>query len=188
MKLRGAAHPRGRVDVGTGLAQEPGAIKQPPLFTDFTYDNIGVPRNPDNPFHYHRETNEMGAAWVDMGLGGFLKTVPRYRRYAQANLGKHKVPSLRNAAQRPSADLVRAYGHNGYFKSLKEVVHFYNTRDVLPVCGEDDKKAAIDCWPQPEVALNLNKDEMGRLGLTDAEEDAIVVFLDTLTDGYTVSK
>ena len=166
----------------------PGPNKQPPLFTDFTYDNIGVPRNPDNPFYYHRETNAMGAAWVDMGLGGFLKTVPKYRRYAQANLGKHKVPSLRNTAQRPSADLVKAYGHNGYFKSLKEVVHFYNTRDVLPVCGEDDKKVGIDCWPQPEVALNLNKDEMGRLGLTDAEENAIVVFLETLTDGYTVSK
>lgn len=167
---------------------KPGPNKQPPLFTDFTYDNIGVPRNPDNPFYYHRETNPMGAAWVDMGLGGFLKTVPKYRRYAHANLGKHKVPTLRNTAQRPSADLVRAYGHNGYFKSLKEVVHFYNTRDVLPVCGEDDKKVGIDCWPQPEVALNLNRDEMGRLGLTDAEEDAIVVFLETLTDGFTASK
>ena len=167
---------------------KPGPNKQPPLFTDFTYDNIGVPRNPDNPFYYHREINPMGAAWVDMGLGGFLKTVAKYRAYAQANLGKHKVPSLRNAAQRPSADLVRAYGHNGYFKSLKEVVHFYNTRDTLPVCGEDDKKVGIDCWPQPEVALNLNKDEMGRLGLTDAEEDAIVAFLGTLTDGFVVAK
>jgi hypothetical protein len=46
----------------------------------------------------------------------------------------------------------------------------------------------IDCWPLPEVALNLNRNEMGRLGLTDTEEDAIVAFLETLTDGFTASK
>lgn len=167
---------------------KPGPNKQPPLFTDFTYDNIGVPRNPDNPFYYHREINSMGAAWVDLGLGGFLQTVARYRPYAQANLGKHKVPTLRNTALRPAVDFVRAYGHNGYFKSLKDLVHFYNTRDALPVCGEKDTKVGVDCWPLPEVALNVNRREIGHLGLTDAEEDAIVAFLGTLSDGFSVSK
>jgi cytochrome c peroxidase len=167
---------------------KPGSNKQPPLFTDFTYDNIGVPRNPDNPFYYHREINPLGAAWVDLGLGGFLQTQAKYRSYAQANLGKHKVPTLRNVAQRPAASMVKAYGHNSYFKSLKAVVHFYNTRDVLPVCGEEGGKPGVDCWPLPEVALNLNRAEMGRLGLTDAEEDAIVAFLETLSDGFVVSK
>jgi len=164
---------------------KPGPNQQPPLFTDFTYDNIGIPRNPDNPFYYHREINAMRAAWADLGLGGFLQTVAKYRPYAQANLGKHKVPTLRNTALRPAAYFVRAYGHNGYFKSLKEVVHFYNTRDTLPVvCGEEGGKVGVDCWPLPEVALNVNRDEMGRLGLSDVEEDAIVAFLGTLSDGF----
>ena len=65
--------------------------------------------------------------------------------------------------------------HNGVFKSLKEVVHFYNTRDV-----ED--------WPAPEVPQNVNTDELGDLGLTDAEEDAIVAFMETLSDDFKVKK
>lgn len=167
---------------------KPGPGKQPPLFTDFTYDNIGVPRNPDNPFYYHREINPMGAAWVDLGLGGFLQTVPKYHGYAQANLGKHKVPTLRNVALKPASEVVKAYGHNGYFKNLKDIVHFYNTRDILPACGEEGGKPGVDCWPLPEVAANLNRAEMGRLGLTNAEEDAIVAFLETLSDGHVPGK
>ena len=66
----------------------------------------------------------------------------------------------------------KAYLHNGVFKSLKEVVHFYNTRDIDAT------------WPPPEVADNVNTDELGDLGLTDAEEDAIVAFMRTLSDGY----
>ena len=74
--------------------------------------------------------------------------------------------------------------HNGYLKSLKEVVHFYSTRDVLPRCkGADDPGRKISCWPAPEVAANVDQ-TVGRLGLTDKEEDQIVVFLTTLTDGY----
>ena len=65
--------------------------------------------------------------------------------------------------------------HNGVFKSLKEVVHFYNTRDV-----ED--------WPPPEVPRNVNTDELGDLGLTNEEEDAIVAFMETLSDGFKIKK
>ena len=61
------------------------------------------------------------------------------------------------------------------FKSLKEVVHFYNTRDV-----ED--------WLPPEVPENVNTEELGDLGLTDAEEDVIVAFMKTLSDGFKVKK
>ena len=75
--------------------------------------------------------------------------------------------------KRPDSGFVKAYGHNGYFKSLKDIVHFYNTRDV-PGAG----------WPPPEVAENMNTAELGNLGLTDAEEEAIVAFLGTLSDGY----
>ena len=53
---------------------------------------------------------------------------------AAANNGRVQVPTLRNAGKRPYPDFVKAYGHNGYFKSLKEIVHFCNTRDVLPRC------------------------------------------------------
>ena len=43
-----------------------------------------------------------------------------------------EFPTLRNVDKRPRPDFIKAYGHNGYFKSLKEIVHFYNTRDALP--------------------------------------------------------
>jgi len=95
--------------------------------------------------------NPDGPAWIDEGLGGYLKTVPRFATLAPANRGKHKVPTLRNVDLRPSADFVKAFGHNGYFKSLEAIVHFYNTRDALPRC--DSLKEALpgkNCWPAPE--------------------------------------
>lgn len=78
--------------------------------------------------------------------------------------------------------------HNGYLKSLKAVVHFYNTRDTLN--GGVHKPAGeagegITYWPPPEIDQNLSQ-KVGNLGLTDAEEDQIVLFLQTLTDGYFV--
>ena len=47
---------------------------------------------------------------------------------------------------------------------------------------------AMNCWPAAEVLTNVNVDELGNLGLTDAEEDAIVAFLETLSDGFKVKK
>ena len=105
----------------------------------------------------------------------------------EAEWGKHKVPTLRNVGLRPSEDFVKAYGHNGYFKSLEGIVHFYNTRDVLPECPgayTEAEALAADCWPAPEVAENVNMDELGDLGLTAEEEAYIVAFLKTLSDGY----
>jgi cytochrome c peroxidase len=102
---------------------------------------------------------------------------------ALENMGKQKVPTLRNVDKRPSPSFVKAYAHNGYFKTLESIVHFYNTRDVLPVCT-DTGIPGVDCWPAPEVASNVNVAELGNLGLTAAEETAIVAFLKTLSDGY----
>jgi len=148
-----------------------GPRREPPLFTDFTFDNLGIPKNPDNPFYtMSPEFNPAGTNWVDPGLGGFLATTS-YNQYASENDGKQKVPSLRNVDKRPSADFVKAYGHNGYFKSLKEIVHFYNTRDV-------------EVWPPPEVSSTVNTSELGSLSLSSNEEDAIVAFLKTLSDGF----
>jgi cytochrome c peroxidase len=78
----------------------------------------------------------------------------------------------------------RTFGHNGYFKSLKEIVHFYNTRDVLPRCAAHDPGEGTSCWPAPETTENMNKNKVGNLGLSDNEEDALVSFLQTPTDGY----
>jgi cytochrome c peroxidase len=147
---------------------------KPPVLTDFSYDNLGIPRNPENPFYrLGREWNPDGESWGDEGLGGFLETVPKYAKYAARNYGKHKVPTLRNVDLRPTPNFIKAYMHNGYFKNLKDVVHFYNTRDV-----------ASEKWPEPEVKENLNTDELGNLGLTAAEENAIVVFMKTLSDRF----
>ena len=151
---------------------EPGPGGEPPLFTDFTYDNLGVPKNMQNPF-YMMPTywNPDGIKWVDPGLGGFLKSAGYPAEVYEAELGKQKVPTLRNVDMRPYEGFVKAYGHNGYFKSLEEIVHFYNTRD-------------IEEWPAPEVSVNVNATELGNLGLTAEEEAALVAFMKTLTDGY----
>jgi cytochrome c peroxidase len=80
--------------------------------------------------------------------------------------------------KRPYPDFIKAYGHNGYFKSLEEIVHFYNTPDV-PGAGWNGVP-----WPLPEVTVNINIADMGNLGLNHDEELAIVAFLSTLSDGY----
>jgi cytochrome c peroxidase len=152
-----------------------------PFFTDFTFDNLGVPKNLENPFYRMDRVlldngdpiNEEGSEWIDPGLGGFLESQsnPDWAALASENHGKHKVPTLRNVAKGPGRGFPKAYMHNGVFKSLEEVVHFYNTRDV----GN---------WPEAEVPDNVNSDELGDLGLTAEEEDALVAFLKTLSDGY----
>ena len=132
------------------------------LFTDFTYDNLGVPKNPENPFYYlPKEFNPDGVKFVDLGLGGVIDK--------RSEDGKFKVPSLRNVA------ITGPYLHNGFFKNLRQVVVFYNMRDVGP-------------WPTPEVPANVNRDELGNLGLTEQEVDDIVAFLSTLTDGFDPGK
>ena len=150
------------------------------LFTDFTFDNLGVPQNPENPAG-------VAPAFVDPGLGGFLMNAGYPEDVYLAEWGKHKVPTLRNVDKRPDEDFVKAYAHNGYFKTLEGIVHFYNTRDVKPECPglyTEAQALAADCWPAPEVAETVNRDELGDLGLTPDEEAAIVAFLGALSDGY----
>lgn len=157
----------------------------PPLFTDFTFDNLGVPRNPSNPFYSELDVNPAGETWVDLGLGEFLASRPEWASRADANIGKQHVPTLRNVDKRPRPTFVKAFAHNGYFKSLESIVHFYNTRDVLPACSA--VAGAIEgknCWPAPEVAENVNRTELGDLGLSAHEEADLVAFLETLSDGF----
>jgi cytochrome c peroxidase len=168
------------------VSHVPGPGGVPPLFTDFSFENIGVPRNPENPFYEMDEVflddgtpiNPLGDAFVDFGLGAFLATQPEWADLAFENDGKFKVPTLRNVDLRPGSGFPKAYMHNGVLKSLEDVVHFYNTRDV-----------PAESWPPPEVPYNLN-DELfqghllGNLELDAEAEASIVAFLETLSDGY----
>ena len=119
-------------------------------------------------------------------LSGQLNPDAEWIKLAPKFAGKFQVPTLRNVDMRPRPDFVKSYMHNGYFKSLKEVVHFYNTRDVLPRCEAGSPGEKVTCWPAPEDPSNLNKRQLGKLGLTDPQEEAVVAFLKTLTDGYKV--
>jgi cytochrome c peroxidase len=168
---------------------EKGPKGEPPLLTDFTYDNLGVPRNPENPWYaMPASLNAEGRKWLDQGLGEFLASRADYRRFAADSMGKQKVPTLRNVDKRPDPSFVKAYMHNGYFKTLKGVVHFYNTRDTKPACKDpftrEADAIAQGCWPEPQIKANVNRSELGDLGLTDNEENAIVKFMQTLSDAF----
>ena len=182
-----------------------GGPGEEPLFTDFTASNLGVPRNPALQFYFEAtpdklgySANPAGSAYVDPGVGFFLRKLKglsgqlnpdsQWIELAPKFDAKFQVPTLRNVDMRPSPDFAKAYTHNGYFKSSKEVVHFYNTRDVLPRCKAGDPGEKVTCWPPPEDPANLNKRQLGNLKLTDQEEDDLVAFMKTLTDDYKASR
>jgi cytochrome c peroxidase len=192
----------------------------PTLWTFFCYSNIGVPKNRANPFYAQTSPdtnpvgyNPLGAEYIDLGLGEVIYPLnglpPGNMGPGSNGLGDFlaanaafKAPTLRNVDKRPRRDFVKAYMHNGVFKSLKEVVHFYNTRNLTTVPGEiidftlEDPYASLrgqPLWPPPEVfspqsllnptgVAGSDGGQVGNLGLTDEEEDHIVAFLKTLTD------
>lgn len=130
------------------------------LFTDFSYDNIGVPKNTTNPFYTQlAAVNPLGLNYIDYGIGA-INGQP-------VDNGKFKVPTLRNIV------ITGPYFHNGSFTTLHQVIHFYNTRDLNT--GE---------FATPEVPQNVNRKELGNLQLTAQEEDQLEKFLETLTDHY----
>jgi len=174
-----------------------GGPGEEPLFTDFTASNLGLPPNPALPFYketapdqFGYTANSEGLKFLDLGVGGFLASEQNPNRewaaLASSFLGKYKTPTLRNVDKRPRADFVKAYMHNGYLKSLKEVVHFYNTRDALPRCKPGDPGEKVTCWPAPENPETMNRKQLGDLKLSDQQEDLLVAFLKTLTDGYSL--
>jgi cytochrome c peroxidase len=170
------------------------------MFTDFTAVNIGVPKNYDVPYYtenlpdtYGYIANPEGPSYVDTGVADFLvsasNTNESWAQMAPQFMGTFQVATLRNVAMKTRSSFVKSYMHNGYFKSLAEVVHFYNTRDVLPTCPASAGWAiggdvGTKCWPAPEVPENVNHTQTGNLGLTSDQEASIVAFLQTLTDGY----
>ncbi len=138
---------------------KPASDGKPPVFTDFTYSNLGVPRNPSLPFYaMPPEYNPDGDKFIDRGLGPIVGK--------PSEDGKFKVPTLRNIGK------TAPYMHNGAFVTLREVVEFYNTRDVKPQLGP------------PEVAENVNTTDLGNLLLNEQDVDDLIAFMMTLTDGY----
>lgn len=131
------------------------------LFTDFTYDNLGAPKN-----NKVRSLNGKGSQFVDNGLLDNPKVKDKKLK------GAFRVPSLRNVA------VTAPYLHNGVFKNLETVVHFYNTRDVKGSINPETQKL----WEKAEVNTGKNTDELGDLGLSDKEIKDIVAFMKTLTD------
>lgn len=118
------------------------------LFTDFSYDNIGLPKHP-----------ELLNTPIDSGLA-------KFELASEKEVGRFKTPTLRNVA------ITAPYMHSGIFKTLEEVLEFYNERDINPK------------FAHPEVRNTMNTDFMGNLKLSKQEIADIISFLNTLTDGY----
>src|SRR5882724_9540794 len=186
-----------------------------PLFTCFGSANEGLPLNPRDAFYYQTTPdqfgfigNPFGFGYRDLGMGTFLRSGPgswpnpnlSWRQFAPLTDGQMQVSSARNVAmtptrcpttEAPGPYFQKEFFHNGYIKSLKQLVHFYNTRDkpgfafdVTSGHCPDGTIEKVNCWPRPDVPNNIDM-TTGNLGLTDQEENAIVAFLQTLTDGFT---
>jgi cytochrome c peroxidase len=203
---RGTTLKAGQTDTGSKAMVNP-------LFTCFGSANEGVPLNPRLAFYYETKPdsygytpNPYGFGYRDLGLGTFLRSGfgsnaspnMNWTQYAPTVDGQMQVSTVRNAAlappqcpttEAPGPYFQKGFFHNGYIKSLKQLVHFYNTRDKYAYrvtsghcpAGTTEK---VDCWPMPEVRNNIDT-TTGNLGLTDQEENQIVKFLQTLSDGFT---
>jgi cytochrome c peroxidase len=183
-----------------------------PLFTCFGYSNLGLPLNPRDAFFYQTTPdffgftpNPFGFAYRDLGLGTFLRSgfgsAPNpnasWIQLAPRMDGRQQVSTVRNVAmvppqcpttEAPGPYFQKEFFHNGYIKSLKQLVHFYNTRDVFPFpvtsghcpAGKTEK---VDCWPMAEVPNNIDM-TVGHLGLSDQEENQLVIIMQALNDGF----
>jgi cytochrome c peroxidase len=117
------------------------------LYTRSGFFNIGFPANPENPQY------ELDPNFEDRGLYEHTGVT--------GDIGEFKEVTMRNVDKRPGKGFIKAYSHNGYFKSLEGIVNFYNTRDTKPTCKDKDgadeyfvtEREALKrgCWPQPEV-------------------------------------
>ncbi len=162
--------------------------------------------------------NPFGFGYRDLGMGTFLRSGfgswpnpnATWIPFAPSTDGQFQVATARNVAmtplcppgspagcvacpttEAPGPYFQKEFFHNGYIKSLKQLVHFYNTRDepafAYPVTSGHCPPGTVErvtCWPMPEVRNNIDM-TTGKLGLTNEEENQLVAFLQTLTDGYT---
>jgi cytochrome c peroxidase len=151
----------------------------PPLFTDNTYDVLGVPRNMEI-------LANADASYYDLGLCGPTRT----DLSARTDLcGAFRVPSLRNVAK------TAPYFHNGAFKTLTDAVRFYVRRDTNPEeWYPTDSNGVVQKFNDLPAAyrknVNVTEAPYNRKpgdapALSESEITDLVSFLNTLTDGYT---
>jgi len=167
------------VDKGNCASCHPsstGADGSHPLFTDFGFHILGVPRNPRIPAN-------RDPAYFDLGLRGpQRKDLVAHTTYC----GMFKTPSLRNVATR------RVFFHNGSFHSLREVLRFYVTRDPHARRWYPQHEGRVDRYDDLPVELKGNVDHFNppfdggvhrKPALNAAQIDDMLAFLGTLTDG-----
>ena len=193
-------------------------------FTMYCFANIGVPKNLENPFYQETDPvtnphgfNPQGTNFIDFGLGANPNPAPdgtRFFNNVPGDIvqfrGLFQTPSNRNVDKRPSPSFVKAYMHNGVFKSLQDVVHFYNKRNIA--VNASGQEVAFDLrqgppagftplFPPPEVLDNVqnvagvtpaqataateSNGQVGNLQLTAQQEQDLVNFLSILSDGFT---
>lgn len=139
----------------------------PPLLSNYSHHNSGLPRN------ITLVENHLEA----LGTGGRPEIAAKDPLHKQE--GRFKTPSLRNVA------LTAPYGQNGVFKTLEQCVRFYANRDTLGVVDNNLSFGfGVTGWPASEIPQNKNTKVMGNLALTEQEITDIVAFLKTLTDNY----
>jgi cytochrome c peroxidase len=176
----GCHNSHGAGSVGNELTQ---------IYSDFAYHHIGLPAN----FEIENfDPNNLDAGMLRHADPNavFNSAIPNATPFA----GHVKTPTLRNVDKRRGNGFPKAYMHNGYFKSLEQVVHFYNTATLLrdpvacPAGTTAEQAIARNCWPVPEFDTPNqagNFGLLGNLGLTADEEAALVAYLKTLTDTVT---
>jgi cytochrome c peroxidase len=164
---------RGACDSCHSLAPPPGQTQ--PVFTNFQYFALGVPRN--------SSTATLDPNFFDMGLCGPLRT----DLAARTDLcGLFKVPTLRNVA------LTAPYFHNAVFSTLEQVVDFYATRDSDPARWYPTVNGVVQRFNDLPVALRGNVTQQAPFGnrggaprISPQDAADIVAFLRTLSDGFT---
>lgn len=166
------------------------------LFQDYAaddYHNIGTPRNPEVP----QVLNADGSiSDPDLGIAGHIGV---------NRPGFFKTPTVRNVDKRKGEGFIKAYAHNGWFKSLESIVHYYNTAFLgsttipyeqttaylfgitrcPPEITTEREALAANCWPEPAYRPNTMPNFVGNLKLTAEEEAAIVAYMKALTDSHT---
>jgi cytochrome c peroxidase len=161
------------------------------IYSEGASHSIGVPVNSEIP-----ETFNAVGDFIDPdeGLAGHTGEIEAFVAPGlfALPLGYFKTPTLRNVCKGTGEGFTKAFTHNGYFKSVESLVHFYNTADVLDECppGTSEKDALKkNCWPAAAYPLTFGIARggplVGNLGLTAEQEAAIVAYLHTLSDTYT---
>jgi cytochrome c peroxidase len=163
------------------------------LYSADDFHNIGTPPNPEIPESFDANGNLTDP---DLGFAGHAVDAAGDSIYPK---GFHKTPTVRNVNKRKGQGFIKAYAHNGWFKSMESIVHFYNTAFVdgataaqfgITRCLSDETEKdalANNCWPAPASGDGPSAIPflVGDLGLTAEDEAAIVAYLATLTDTET---